>query len=119
MTGKFQWCLTSIILFKNSVKYVSRKFRKKQQGCFQECFNGVLLCNFVVAWISLQLPEQKEGLFFPGNGFLATECKLPQSTMFCGVCALVFRLTCKIVNFCLAKMGQNDARGPLVLSGVV
>ena len=31
---------------------------------FQECYNGVLFCNFVVAWISSQLPEQKEGLFF-------------------------------------------------------
>ena len=30
---------------------------------FQECFNEVLFCNFIVAWISSQLPEQKEGLF--------------------------------------------------------
>ena len=31
---------------------------------FQECFNEVLFCNFVLAWISSQLPEQKGGLFF-------------------------------------------------------
>ena len=29
---------------------------------FQECFNEVLFCDFVVAWISSQLPQQKEGL---------------------------------------------------------
>ena len=28
-----------------------------------ECFNYVLFRDFVVAWISSQLPEQKEGLF--------------------------------------------------------
>ena len=27
---------------------------------FQECFNEVLFSDFVVAWISSQLPEQKE-----------------------------------------------------------
>ena len=30
---------------------------------FQQSFNEVLFCNIVVAWISSQLPEQKEGLF--------------------------------------------------------
>ena len=30
---------------------------------FQECFNEILFCNLVVAWISFQLPKQKEGLF--------------------------------------------------------
>ena len=35
------------------VKYVSRKFI--------HC-NEVLFCNFLLAWISSQLPEQKEGL---------------------------------------------------------
>ena len=30
---------------------------------FQECFNEVLFCDFVVACISLLLAEQKEGLF--------------------------------------------------------
>ena len=29
---------------------------------FQESLNEVLFCNYVVAWISSQLPEQKEGL---------------------------------------------------------
>ena len=46
-------------VFKESVKCVPRKFQIK----FQECFNGVFFCNFVVAWISSHLPEQKEGLF--------------------------------------------------------
>ena len=36
---------------------------KKISRVFQECFNKVLFCDFVVAWISSQLPEQKEGLF--------------------------------------------------------
>ena len=30
----------------------------------QESFNEVLFCNFVVACISSQLTEQKEGLFY-------------------------------------------------------
>ena len=46
-------------MFKESVKCV---FKKISRVC-QECFKEVLFCNFVVAWISSQLPEQKEGLF--------------------------------------------------------
>ena len=46
-------------MFKESIRCVSKKVSR----VFHECFNEVLLCNFVVAWISLQLPEQKEGLF--------------------------------------------------------
>ena len=30
---------------------------------FQECYDEVLFCNFVLEWHSSQLPEQKEGLF--------------------------------------------------------
>ena len=47
--------------FKESVKWVL-KISNKVSRVFQECFNAVLFCNFVLAWISLQLPEQKEGL---------------------------------------------------------
>ena len=36
---------------------------KKASRVFQECFNEVLFDKFFVAWISSQLPEQKEGLF--------------------------------------------------------
>ena len=36
---------------------------------FQECINEVLFCDFVVAWISSQLPEQKEGLLESGRRF--------------------------------------------------
>ena len=50
-------------MFKESVKCVARKFPKKVSRVFQECFKEVLFCNFVLSWISLQLPEQKEGLF--------------------------------------------------------
>ena len=35
---------------------------KKISKVFHECFNEVLFCNFVVAWISLQLQKQKKGL---------------------------------------------------------
>ena len=45
-------------VFEESIECVSKKSNKKG------CFNVVLFCNFVVAWISSQLPEQKEGLFF-------------------------------------------------------
>ena len=51
-------------VFKESVKCVLRNFKKKKVSrVFQECFNEVLFCNFVLALISSQLPEQKEGLF--------------------------------------------------------
>ena len=36
---------------------------KKVSSVFQETFIEVLFCNFDVARISSQLPEQKEGLF--------------------------------------------------------
>ena len=62
-------------VYKRSSKGVSREFQggfkdmlRKCQVCFkkmfQECFNDVLLYNFVLAWISSQLPEQMEGLFY-------------------------------------------------------
>ena len=50
-------------MFKESVKCVSRKFQIKFSSMFQWSF-----CNFIVAWISSQLPEQKEGLFRTGKG---------------------------------------------------
>ena len=33
----------------------------KSVKVFQECFNKVLFCDFVVAWISSQLPTRAEG----------------------------------------------------------
>ena len=45
------------------VKCVLRKFQKNVSKVFQECFNEVLFHDFVVEWISSQLPEEKEGLF--------------------------------------------------------
>ena len=44
------------------VKCVLR-FQKKFQGCFKNVSMKVFFCDFVVARISSQLPEQKEGLF--------------------------------------------------------
>ena len=41
--GNFKNILRKIHGFKASVKYFSRKFRKKFQGCFKK----VLFCNFV------------------------------------------------------------------------
>ena len=48
--------------FKESVS-VCQENLKKASGVFQECFNEVLFDKIVVASISSQLPEQKEGLF--------------------------------------------------------
>ena len=48
-------------------KDLLRKFQrcsKKVSRVFQEYFNGILYCDFVDAWISSQLPEQKKGLFY-------------------------------------------------------
>ena len=60
-------------MFQGSFKDVLRKFQgcyskcqvcfKKISMVFQEYFNEVLFCNFVVAWNSSHQPEQKEGLF--------------------------------------------------------
>ena len=53
--GKFQICF----------KGVSRKFKgcsKKDFRVLQGSFNEVLFCDCVLACISSQLPEQKEGL---------------------------------------------------------
>ena len=33
------------------------------QGSLMEVFREIVFCDFVVAWQSLQLPKQKEGLF--------------------------------------------------------
>ena len=49
--------------FKESTKCVSIKFQKKYQGCFMNVSMKFYFCNFVLAWISSQLPEQKKGLF--------------------------------------------------------
>ena len=52
--------------FQRRFKEVLRVFKgclKKVSNVFHECFKEVLFCNSIVAWISLQLPEQKEGLF--------------------------------------------------------
>ena len=51
-------------VFQGNVKGVSKKFKrcfKKFSRVFQESLR--VYCNFVVAWHSSQLPEQKEGLF--------------------------------------------------------
>ena len=59
---QFQRCFKEVSrVFKDSVKCVSRKFQIKFQE-FSSMFQWSF-CNFIVAWISSQLPEQKEGLF--------------------------------------------------------
>ena len=64
-SSQFQRCVKQVSrLFEKSIKGGSRKsIKKKIARVFQECFNEVLFCNFVLAWISLKLPEQKKGLF--------------------------------------------------------
>ena len=66
-------------MFHGSFKAVSKMF-KKVSRVFQECFNEVLFCNFVLVWISSQLPEQKEGLFLLRGG-KASEDPPPHSGM--------------------------------------
>ena len=56
-----QGCFKGI---KKKFKGCFKKISKKVSRVFLECFNEVLFRDFVVAWISSQLPEQKEGLFF-------------------------------------------------------
>ena len=60
---------------KRSSKGVPRKFQIKVSMVFQECVHEVLFCDFV-AFISLQLPEQKEGLFRNNLGLSAYFLKL-------------------------------------------
>ena len=56
-------------MFQRKCLCVSRKFEKKASKVLQECFNEVLFDEFVVEWISSQLPEQKEGFFVIGQEF--------------------------------------------------
>ena len=69
--------------FSDRFKDYLRKFQGyvKCQVCVQEnfnekflvlqkCFNEVLFSNYVFTWISSQLPEQKEGLFFKSEQIL-------------------------------------------------
>ena len=64
VSRKFQGSFKDILrVSKESIKCVSRTFQKTVSGVFLECFNEVLFCDFVSAMISLQLPEQREGLF--------------------------------------------------------
>ena len=44
-----------------------KKISEKVSRVFQKSFNEVLFCNFVVAWISSQLPKQKVVLFSSGG----------------------------------------------------
>ena len=83
--------------YKRALKVLERKFQsfksapRKVQGCFREvsticqkcfkelrgCFKEVLFSNFVVAWYSSQLPEQKEGLFYyPPRGDFVNKLEL-------------------------------------------
>ena len=55
-----------LVKFQGCIKNVSCVFSRKLQIKFKECFKNILMkfcfCSFVVAWISSQLLEQKEGL---------------------------------------------------------
>ena len=55
--------------FKESVCVFQENLKKKASKVLQECFNEVLFDEFVVEWISSQLPEQKEGFFVIGQEF--------------------------------------------------
>ena len=65
----FQLCLkVAQWIFKGRFKVVKwqmnfKKISHKVSRVFQKSFHEVSFLNFVVAWISSQLPEQKEGLF--------------------------------------------------------
>ena len=57
--------------FQGHLKKVSSVFQgnsnNKFQGCFQNVSMKFYFCSFVLACISSQLPEQKEGLFTQGT----------------------------------------------------
>ena len=58
-----QVCFKEILKrFKGLFERRSKGISQKVSKVFQKSFDEVLFCNFVVAWISSQLPEQKEGL---------------------------------------------------------
>ena len=61
--GSFKDDLRKIQGWQRKWKLCFMKISKKVSRVFQESFDEVFFCNFVVAWISLQLPKQKEGLF--------------------------------------------------------
>ena len=60
-------------VFQGNVKGVSKKFKRcfrKLSRVFQESLR--VYCNYVVAWHSSQLPEQKEGLFYQIPTFITS-----------------------------------------------
>ena len=61
--------------FKESVS-VFQENLKKVSKVLQEYFNEVLFDEFVVAWISSQLPEQKEGFFLKKKSILKSVSKI-------------------------------------------
>ena len=92
-------------VFQGGFRDVLRKFQgclKKVSSVCQVNFKNVLFCNFIVAWISSQLPEQKEGLFT----IVLTRAIyfMPYDTCFLilsGVTCIRHLTTCrKIVSFC-------------------
>ena len=68
--------------FKDAQRKISGGF-KEVSRMLQERFKGitkkieVLFCNFVLACISSQLPEQKEGLFHSECVVVLLKCKVP------------------------------------------
>ena len=62
---KFKWYFKGFSMqFQKVWKEVSRNFKENGKCVSRkfQCFNEVLLSNFLLTWISSQLPEQKEGL---------------------------------------------------------
>ena len=65
MSREFQGSFKDILRVSKKVSIVFQEnFKKSFKGVSTlECFNEILFSDFVVAWISSQLSEQKKGLF--------------------------------------------------------
>ena len=73
---------------------------------FQDYLNEVLFCNFVIAWISSQLPEQKEGFFFQirFNFFINRITEIFDANydlLKINTYLFAYLLTCLLIYFCL------------------
>ena len=70
VSWKFSGCFMKVLMvFQGSFKVVSKNFKGVSS---KEVFD-----EFAFEWISSQLPEQKEGLFFKNNEFLFRDTTLP------------------------------------------
>ena len=68
VSRKIEGCFKGVLVFLGSLRVFHESFKEEEvsrmfQGCFQSASRQLSKCFKKVAWHSLQLPKQREGLF--------------------------------------------------------